>query len=45
MRVIAAGARFVELDSNNHVLLAHEPAWRRCMDEINAFLTQDAAGS
>jgi pimeloyl-ACP methyl ester carboxylesterase/DNA-binding CsgD family transcriptional regulator len=23
-----AGAEFVELDSRNHVLLAHEPAWR-----------------
>lgn len=36
------GARFVELDSQNHVLLSHEPAWQRCVDEINAFVTQGA---
>jgi DNA-binding winged helix-turn-helix (wHTH) protein/pimeloyl-ACP methyl ester carboxylesterase len=37
------GARFVELDSNNHVLLSHEPAWQRCVDEITAFLSADQA--
>jgi len=34
------GAHFVSLDSRNHVLLEHEPAFRRCFDEIRAFLHQ-----
>src|SRR4030095_11388478 len=33
-----AGAEFVELDSRNHILLEHEPAWRRFKDAVNAFL-------
>jgi DNA-binding winged helix-turn-helix (wHTH) protein/alpha-beta hydrolase superfamily lysophospholipase len=40
-RLIAAGipgARFVELDSDNHVILEGEPAWPRYMAEIEAFL-------
>lgn len=40
-RILASGipgATFVELDSANHVLLAHEPAWRRFRDEVSAFL-------
>lgn len=31
------GAGFVELDSGNHVLLEHEPAWQRFQDEVLAF--------
>ncbi|HEY5946882.1 MAG TPA: alpha/beta fold hydrolase [Kofleriaceae bacterium] len=31
-------ARFVELDSANHVLLESEPAWQRFKDEVLAFL-------
>lgn len=34
------GARFVELDSNNHVLLENEPAWRRFERELVAFLRE-----
>ena len=40
-RMLAAGipgAEFVELDSRNHVLLEHEPAWRRFRDTVRAFL-------
>ncbi|WP_447938346.1 alpha/beta fold hydrolase [Pseudoxanthomonas mexicana] len=40
-RLLAAGipgARFVELDSRNHVLLEHEPAWERFRQEALAFL-------
>jgi len=33
------GARFVPLDSRNHVLLAHEPAFRDGFDETHAFLS------
>ena len=32
------GARFVSLDSNNHVLLEDEPAYQRFMSEIEQFL-------
>ena len=32
------GAEFVELDSRNHVLLEHEPAWQRFQDEVLAFM-------
>jgi pimeloyl-ACP methyl ester carboxylesterase len=41
-RLIAAGipnARFVELDSDNHVVLETEPAWPRMTAEIEAFLS------
>jgi DNA-binding CsgD family transcriptional regulator/pimeloyl-ACP methyl ester carboxylesterase len=40
-RLLAAGipgARFVELESRNHVLLEHEPAWQRFRQEVLAFL-------
>ena len=39
-RILATGipnAQFVELDSNNHVLLEYEPAWTRFCDEVLAF--------
>ena len=32
------GARFVPLESQNHILLAHEPAWTRFLAEVHAFL-------
>jgi len=40
-RLLAAlipGARFVPLESRNHILLEHEPAWRLFIDELNDFL-------
>jgi pimeloyl-ACP methyl ester carboxylesterase/DNA-binding CsgD family transcriptional regulator len=38
------GAEFVELDSRNHVLLEHEPAWDRFKDAVLTFLRpQEAA--
>lgn len=40
-RLIAAkisGARFVPLESNNHLLLETEPAWSRWVAELRAFL-------
>ena len=33
-----AGAQFVELDSKNHVLLEHEPAWERFCEAVREFL-------
>jgi pimeloyl-ACP methyl ester carboxylesterase/DNA-binding CsgD family transcriptional regulator len=35
------GAHFVELDSRNHVLLEHEPAWQRFQEEVLTFTQQD----
>jgi pimeloyl-ACP methyl ester carboxylesterase len=40
-RILAAGipdARFVPLDSRNHLLLGHEPAFARFLDEVRGFL-------
>jgi pimeloyl-ACP methyl ester carboxylesterase/DNA-binding CsgD family transcriptional regulator len=36
------GAEFVELDSRNHILLEHEPAWQRFCDAVLAFLQPGA---
>jgi DNA-binding winged helix-turn-helix (wHTH) protein/pimeloyl-ACP methyl ester carboxylesterase len=32
------GARFVALDSENHVLASHDPAWAKFVSEMEAFL-------
>jgi len=32
------GARFVELDSPNHILLGNGPAWGAFVTELRAFL-------
>jgi pimeloyl-ACP methyl ester carboxylesterase len=32
------GARFLALESNNHILMKSEPAWRRFMFEVDSFL-------
>ena len=37
------GARFVPLETSNHILLSHEPAFGQFFDELRAFLP--AAGS
>ena len=34
------GARLVPLDSQNHILLDHEPAFQRFIDETRAFLSE-----
>jgi pimeloyl-ACP methyl ester carboxylesterase len=44
-RMLAAlipGARFVPLESRNHVLLESEPAWTRFLEEVRAFLGAEA---
>jgi pimeloyl-ACP methyl ester carboxylesterase/DNA-binding CsgD family transcriptional regulator len=35
------GARLVTLDSDNHIVLADEPAWTIILDEVTAFLAPD----
>jgi pimeloyl-ACP methyl ester carboxylesterase/DNA-binding CsgD family transcriptional regulator len=47
-RLLAAGipgAQFVELDSRNHVLLEHEPAWEKFRDAVLDFLGVNAAAA
>lgn len=36
-----SGARFVALESDNHLILSHEPAWQRFTEEVVAFLGQE----
>ena len=39
------GAEFVELDSRNHILLEHEPAWQRFCEAVLSFLQpEETAG-
>ena len=38
------GARFVPLESRNHILLETEPAWLSWLKEVRAFLPAKAAG-
>lgn len=45
-RLLAAGipgSRFVQLESRNHVLLEHEPAWQRFCSEVLDFLGVDGS--
>jgi len=37
------GARFLPLDSDNHILLADEPAWPRFLEATEAFLADEHA--
>ena len=38
-------ARFVALESDNHIILSHEPAWGRFAEELVGFLAEDGSGS
>jgi pimeloyl-ACP methyl ester carboxylesterase/DNA-binding CsgD family transcriptional regulator len=38
LAALIPGARFVTLESANHILLAHEPAFEQFFDELRAFL-------
>ena len=43
-RAVASGipdARFVPLESRNHVLVDYEPAWRTFMDAVRSFLAEN----
>jgi DNA-binding SARP family transcriptional activator/pimeloyl-ACP methyl ester carboxylesterase len=39
------GARFVPLDSNNHLLLPSEPAWKHFVNEIHRFVAPTRAAN
>ena len=36
------GARFITLESRNHILLEQEPAWQQFLDELQEFVNQTA---
>jgi pimeloyl-ACP methyl ester carboxylesterase/DNA-binding winged helix-turn-helix (wHTH) protein len=41
LAALIPGARFVSLESQNHVLLEDEPAWPRFLAEVRRFLAED----
>ena len=41
LAALIPGARFVSLESRNHILLEHEPAWPRFLDEVRRFLAEE----
>jgi len=41
LAALIPGARFVSLESQNHILLEDEPAWPRFLDEVRRFLAED----
>jgi pimeloyl-ACP methyl ester carboxylesterase len=41
LAALIPGSRFVQLESQNHILLEHEPAWTRFADEVRRFLADD----
>jgi len=41
LAALIPGARFVPLESKNHILLEHEPAWTRFVDEVHRFLADN----
>jgi pimeloyl-ACP methyl ester carboxylesterase/DNA-binding winged helix-turn-helix (wHTH) protein len=40
LAALVPGARFVPLDSRNHILLEDEPAWARFVQEVRSFLDE-----
>jgi hypothetical protein len=40
MASLIPGSRFVALESNNHILLADEPAWPVFLAEVEHFLAE-----
>jgi pimeloyl-ACP methyl ester carboxylesterase len=44
LAALIPGARFVPLDSQNHILLENEPAWGRFLAEVHHFLEREHAG-
>ncbi|MEO6526314.1 MAG: alpha/beta fold hydrolase [Gemmatimonadaceae bacterium] len=42
LAALLPSARFVSLDSRNHILLESEPAWARFTDEVHRFLAGEA---
>jgi DNA-binding NarL/FixJ family response regulator len=45
LAALIPGARFVPLDSDNHVLLESEPAWGQFLAEVRGFLGASSASA
>jgi pimeloyl-ACP methyl ester carboxylesterase/DNA-binding CsgD family transcriptional regulator len=45
LAALIPGARFVPLESRNHLLVEGEPAWLQLVEELEAFLPHKASGS
>ncbi len=45
MASLIPNAKFVPLESSNHILLRHEPAWFKFVHEVNAFLGRSNASN
>lgn len=45
LAAIIPNARFVPLQSKNHLLMKNEPAWQRFLDEVVDFISTDTADS
>jgi pimeloyl-ACP methyl ester carboxylesterase/DNA-binding CsgD family transcriptional regulator len=45
LAALIPGARFVTLETANHILVTHEPAFEQFFDEVNAFLPGGQASS
>lgn len=45
LATLIPGAEFVPLDSSNHVLLEHEPAWARWREAVDEFLAAPTAAA
>ena len=37
------GAKLVPLDSRNHLIFEHEPAWQKFLDEVESFVRSEGA--
>jgi pimeloyl-ACP methyl ester carboxylesterase/DNA-binding CsgD family transcriptional regulator len=44
MASLIPGARFVPIESRNHILLENEPAWQHWLEEVRAFLPARFSG-
>ena len=40
LAALVPGARFIPLESRNHILMADEPAWQRFLQEVTRFLDE-----
>lgn len=45
MAAMIQGSKFVPLESKNHLLLEHEPAWPKFVSELRSFIGRPSSGS
>ena len=44
LAALIPGSTFVPLESRNHILLESEPAWKRFLEEVHAFIVESPLG-